>query len=117
MKGPASTFTPINLFNAKLNKNAKTEFSFPKDYNTAILVIEGSIKLNSELVAENNFVLMANDGENFNIQALENAIVLIMSGKPIDEPISAYGPFVMNTEEEIVKAFDDFNSGKFGHLE
>ncbi|MCK9254988.1 MAG: pirin family protein [Bacteroidales bacterium] len=117
VKGPASTFTPINLFNAKLNKNAKTEFSFPKDYNTAILVIEGSIKLNSELVAENNFVLMANDGENFNIQALENAIVLIMSGKPIDEPISAYGPFVMNTEEEIVKAFDDFNSGKFGHLE
>lgn len=95
VKGPASTFTPINLFNAKLNKNAKTEFSFPKDYNTAILVIEGSIKLNSELVAENNFVLMANDGENFNIQALENAIVLIMSGKPIDEPISAYGPFVM----------------------
>lgn len=117
VKGPASTFTPINLFNARLNKNAKAEFSFPKDYNTAILVIEGSIKLNSELVAENNFVLMANDGENFNIQALENAIVLIMSGKPIDEPISAYGPFVMNTEEEIVKAFDDYNSGKFGHLE
>lgn len=60
---------------------------------------------------------MANDGENFTIEASEDSVVLVLSGAPIDEPIAAHGPFVMNTKEELKEAFNDFNNGKFGYLE
>ena len=118
VKGTASTFSPVNLLNAKLNMGAKTEFSFPQHYNTALLVIEGSIKVNDgETVPENHFVLFENDGEQFTVEALENSIVLVLSGEPINEPIAAQGPFVMNTREELVQAIQDFHNGKFGVLE
>ncbi len=118
IRGSASTFTPINLFNAKLNKGAKVDFSFPAHYNTAMLVVEGRIKVNdSESVPTDHFVLFGNEGETFSVQASENAILLILSGEPINEPIVASGPFVMNTREELAQAFDDFKNGKFGYLE
>ena len=71
----------------------------------------------SEEVPTDYFTLMANNGEDFNIQATEDAIVLLLSGEPINEPIAAHGPFVMNTRQELVQAFNDFNEGKFGFLE
>ncbi|RXR19018.1 pirin family protein [Flavobacterium amnicola] len=118
VKGPASTFTPVNMQNAKLNSGGKADFSFPAHYNTALLVIEGSVKVNdTEIVPTDHFVLFENAGEDFTIEALENAIVLVLSGEPINEPIFAHGPFVMNTREEIIQAFDDVNLGKFGYLE
>ncbi len=118
VKGAASTFTPVHLLNAKLNAGAKADFNFPANYNTALLVIEGNIKINGvETVPANHFVLFENEGEEFAIEATENAIVLVLSGEPINEPIAAHGPFVMNTRAEIVQAFDDFNHGKFGVLE
>lgn len=118
IKGAASTFSPINLFNAKLNKGAKTEFNFPAKFNTALLVIEGNITVNdSELVKVDHFVLFENKGETFTVLANEVSTVLILSGEPINEPIAAHGPFVMNTREEIMQAYDDFNKGKFGYLE
>lgn len=118
VKGAATTFTPVHLQNAKLNKGATTEFTFPATYNTALLVIEGSIKVNHEhTVATDHFVLFKNEGETFTIEALENAIVLVLSGEPINEPIATQGPFVMNTRAEIVQAIEDFNMGKFGYLE
>ncbi|TZF85869.1 pirin family protein (plasmid) [Pedobacter sp. BS3] len=117
-KGTASTFTPVHLQNAKLNKGAVVPFTFPAGYNTALLVIEGSIRVNGEEKAPaDNFVVFKNDGETFTIEALENAVVLVLSGEPINEPIAAHGPFVMNTREEIVQAFNDVNMGKFGYLE
>lgn len=117
-KGPASTFTPIHLMNAKLDKGGTATFDFPKEFNTAMIVIEGSIRVNdTETVATDHFVLMENDGETFSIEAQEQAVVLVMSGKPILEPIAAHGPFVMNTKQELVQAFQDFQSGKFGELE
>lgn len=118
VKGAASTFTPVHLQNARLNKGAKAEFSFPAEYNTAVLVIEGSIKVNEdEIAAANHFVLFQNEGEDFVIEALEDSIVLVLSGAPINEPIAAHGPFVMNTRAELVQAMEDFNMGKFGYLE
>ncbi len=118
VKGPAFTFTPVNMQNAKLNKGGKADFSFPADFNTALLVIEGSIKVNDkEIIPTDHFVLFENEGEDFTIEALENAIVLVLSGEPINEPIFPHGPFVMNTREEIIQAIDDFNNGKFGYLE
>ncbi len=118
VKGAATTFTPVHLLNAKLNKGADTTFSFPQTYNTALLVIEGSVKVNdTEDVPVNHFVLFENDGESFTVHASEDAVVLVLSGEPIHEPIAAQGPFVMNTRKEIMEAIDDYNSGKFGHLE
>lgn len=115
--GTATTFTPVNLFNAKLNKDAAVTFNFPASHNSALLVIEGSIRVNdSENVPTDHFLLFANEGEEFTITALEDSIVLLLSGEPIDEPIVAHGPFVMNTEEEIIQAINDVNMDKFGHL-
>lgn len=117
VSGPASTFTPIHLYNARLAAGGKAEFSFPAPYNTGLLVIEGNIRVNGEEAPSDHFVLMENDGERFAVEATEPSLVLILSGEPIREPIAAHGPFVMNTREELVQAFDDFNKGKFGHLE
>jgi redox-sensitive bicupin YhaK (pirin superfamily) len=118
VKGTATTFTPINMLNVKLNKGAKAEFEMPASYNTGLLVIEGSILVNGTTIGPtNHFVLMGNDGEHFTIEATEEAIVLVLGGEPIGEPIAAHGPFVMNSREEIVQAFEDFNKGKFGFLE
>ena len=117
VKGSATTFSTINLLNVKLNKNGKADFSFPAQYNTALLVIEGNITINgTEEVSTDHFALFQNDGETFNLQTDEGAIVLVMSGEKIHEPIAAHGPFVMNTRQEILQAFDDYNKGKFGFL-
>jgi len=116
-QGSASTFTPLHVMNAKLHTNASAEFSFPADYNTALLVIEGNIEVNGEEVETDHFVLFENNGENFVVTAKEEATVLVLSGEPLNEPIVAQGPFVMNTSEEIMEAIQEFSSGKFGTLE
>ena len=116
--GSASTFTPVHLFNAKLKKGRKADFQIPSNYNTALLVLKGTITVNgTEEVPLDHLALMANDGENFEIEASEDALVLLLSGEPINEPIAAQGPFVMNTREELIEAFNDFQTGKFGHLD
>lgn len=117
-KGSASTFTPVHMFNAKLKKGGNADFQFPAEYNTALLVIEGNITVNgNKETPTDHLALMANDGETFQIEASDNAIVLVLSGQPINEPIAAQGPFVMNTRQELMEAFNDFNLGKFGYLE
>jgi redox-sensitive bicupin YhaK (pirin superfamily) len=118
VKGPTFTFTPVNLFNAKLIRGAKADLSFNKNFNTGILVIEGEVKINnSRTASENYFILFGHDGEDIVIEAIEDSVILILSGEPINEPIASYGPFVMNTETEIKQAYEDFYNGKFGHLE
>lgn len=117
-KGLANTFTPIHLLNVKLKYGGKADFDFPVNYNTALLVVEGSITVNDkEKVRADHFALFENKGETFGIQAESDAVVLILSGEPINEPIAAHGPFVMNTRDELVQAFQDYNDGKFGSLE
>lgn len=116
IQGPASTFTPVHMMNAKLNKDGEASFEFPSNYNTLLLVVEGSVEVNNEKATTNQLVLFKNEGEEFKIKATEDALVLVLSGQPINEPIAAYGPFVMNTEQELIEAFNDFNAGKFGDL-
>jgi redox-sensitive bicupin YhaK (pirin superfamily) len=116
--GAASTFTPIHLFNVKINQGATASFDFPTAFNTGLLVVEGSIRVNgTDTVPTNHFVLFRNDGEEFTIQADEKSVVLVLSGEPINEPVAAAGPFVMNTRAELRQAYEDVNSGKFGYLE
>lgn len=117
VKGAATTFSPINLFNVRLNKNGKADFSFPAAFNSALLVVEGKIMVNGdEVVPADHFALFQNEGEEFDIESDEGATVLIMSGEDIKEPIAAHGPFVMNTRQEILQAFEDYQKGKFGYL-
>ncbi len=116
--GPAKTFTEVHLQNAILAKGMKVDFDFPATQNTFLIVIEGSIKVNGDaLVAVDHFVEMDKKGISFNIEATEDAKVLVASGEPIGEPIAAHGPFVMNTRDELLQAFNDYNDGKFGQLE
>jgi len=116
-KGAASTFTPVNMLNAKLASGGSATFSFPSNHNTCILVIEGEVILNdTEDVSLDHLALFKNEGETFPIKASQNSIVLILSGEPINEPIAAHGPFVMNTREQIMEAFQDYELGKFGEL-
>jgi redox-sensitive bicupin YhaK (pirin superfamily) len=118
MTGPATTFTPLNLFNAALKKGAVALFNFDKDDNTGILVLDGELKINdSELVSMDHFAYFLHDGEDIKAEAISNSMALVLSGKPIPEPIASSGPFVMNTEEEINQAYRDYYSGKFGDLQ
>lgn len=116
-KGPASTFTPMHVYNLRLKKGALLPLSFPATYNTGMLVIEGAVQVNGQTAGTDHFILTGNDGESIEVQAVEDSVVLVLSGEPIDEPIVAYGPFLMNTWDEVEKAIDDVNSGKFGWLE
>ena len=117
-KGPAASFSPLSLFNVKLKKGKGTSFSFNENHNTGLLIIKGSVTVNnSEKAPTNHFVLFKNKGKEFTLRADEDSVVLVLSGEPIDEPIASYGPFVMNTNDEIRQTIDDFNSGKFGYLD
>lgn len=118
VKGPASTFSPIHMYNIKSEAGGRSTFSFPENYNTGILVIEGEIKLhNAETVKENKFIYFGHEGETIRVEALEKSILLLLSGEPINEPVASYGPFVMNTETEIKQAYEDYYNGAFGSLE
>ncbi len=117
-KGPASSFTPLSLFNVKLNKGKGTSLSFNESHNTGLLIIKGNVTINNqERAPTNHFVLFENKGKEFTIKAEDDAEILILSGEPIDEPIASYGPFVMNTNDEIRQTIEDFNNGKFGYLD
>jgi redox-sensitive bicupin YhaK (pirin superfamily) len=116
VKGPASTYTPVNLFDIRLNKDGSFKGTIPSSHNTALLVVNGSIEVNGQMAAQHSFVLFENDGEEIEIKAKENAVVLLLSGEPINEPIASYGPFVMNTQEEIYDAIEEFQAGKYGVL-
>lgn len=117
VKGAASTFTPIEMYNARLKKGASVAFDLPSTFNTGILVVEGEIKVNGEKATADHFILFKNEGEVISIQANEDSVAFVISGDPINEPIAAYGPFLMNTHEELEQALEDFNQGKFGVLQ
>lgn len=118
IKGPARTFTPINLFDVRLREGGKATFSFPAKENAALLVMKGTLVIQGEQRAtENELVVFANEGERFELEAESDTHVVLLNGEPIREPIAQYGPFVMNTKQELVQAVEDFNEGRFGQLE
>ena len=117
-KGPAVTFTPINMFDILLQPQGRIDLSFLAHENTALVVLKGNARINKATnAAALDFVLFENDGENFAAAAKPETHLLLLNGEPIHEPAVQYGPFVMNTKQEIREAIEDFNSGKFGHLD
>lgn len=116
-KGPAQTFTPMNVWDLRLTASGSTTVSAPAGWNTALIVLNGQIKVNSERVVQDGaMVVLSAQGSDCFIETLSDASVLLLSGEPIDEPVVGYGPFVMNTRSEIEQAIHDFNSGKFGEM-
>jgi redox-sensitive bicupin YhaK (pirin superfamily) len=114
-RGPASTFTPINLWDLRLNAGGVAEFTLPQGQTTALLVLQGGVKINDPKLAQaRDFVLFENGDGQIRLEAAENSILLLLSGEPIAEPVVQYGPFVMNTEEEIYQAVEDYRSGRMG---
>ena len=116
-KGPAFTFTPMEVYNARLHMGGQATLTLPAHYNTGLLVIQGSAFINGQDIAADHFVLFKNEGEEITLVAKEDSIILVLSGEPIDEPIAAYGPFLMNTWPEVEQAIQEVNAGKFGYLE
>jgi quercetin 2,3-dioxygenase len=116
-KGPAKTFTRINIYDAKLKGGVELNLNLPDGDNTALVILEGNLLINEEQqVRTGDMVILGRTGTDVSIESNNEAHVLVLSGEPIAEPISAYGPFVMNTKQEILEAIDDYNAGKFGTL-
>jgi redox-sensitive bicupin YhaK (pirin superfamily) len=116
VKGPAATYSPVNLLDIQLKQGASIHFNIPASHNTAALIINGTAIIDDRLVAEHSFVLFKNEGDEISIKADSDTVILLMSGEPLNEPIASYGPFVMNTQEEIYEAIEEFQAGKFGNL-
>jgi redox-sensitive bicupin YhaK (pirin superfamily) len=116
VRGPAQTFTPITLLDVQLNAGGSLPLSFPAPQNTLLLVMSGRLAVNERAVGALDLVSFADTGEDIELTAQESTHLLVLSGEPIDEPVVFHGPFVMNTEAEIMRSITDFNSGKFGRL-
>jgi hypothetical protein len=116
-KGPARTFTSVNVWDLRLNAGGSVELDLPEGHNSALVVLTGHVNVGgSQAAGEARVVLLSRDGGGVTVTADEDSIVLVLTGAPIDEPIVGYGPFVMNSEAEIRKAIEDFNSGRFGQM-
>ncbi|RKN82073.1 pirin family protein [Paenibacillus ginsengarvi] len=117
VKGPALTFTPIHLFDIAFKAGGKSRFALPQTYNTAAMVLKGSATINElKQASAGDFVLFANEPGDIMIEGhTDDTLVLVLSGEPIHEPVFQHGPFVMNSREEIIQAFQDFQAGKMGN--
>jgi len=115
VKGPAKTFTPMNIYTVELKQGGAVTLNEPANFNFGMLILSGEVKVNGRAGKEKDFVLFKNEEGEAVIEAASNDVkIFVLSGEPINEPIAAGGPFVMNTREELRQANEDFNNGKFG---
>ncbi|MBV4459288.1 pirin family protein [Pseudomonas sp. COR58] len=117
-KGAARTFTPVDVWDIRLNAGKALDLDLHEGRNTALVVLRGSVQINGrEQAAVGQLALFERNGRQVTLKADADAVVLLLSGEPIDEPIVGHGPFVMNSEAEIHQAFADFQSGRFGRMQ
>ncbi len=116
IQGIAQTFSPIELYDVRFESGGTLEINIPANFTLMLLAVEWDIRVNDTIIENGNIAYFSRSGDAISIESDSIAKVLIMAGKPIDEPIAHYGPFVMNTESEIQQAFEDFHSGKMGNI-
>lgn len=114
-RGPARTFTPIEVWDVRLQQAKTTTLHLPEGHTTALVVLRGQVRVNdAQAVGAAQFVRFDRAGSQIQVQADSDASLLLLAGQPLDEPVVGYGPFVMNSREQIVQAIEDFNAGRFG---
>jgi redox-sensitive bicupin YhaK (pirin superfamily) len=113
VRGPARTFTPVNLWDVRLDADAEVTLPLSAGHNAMIAVLSGHVTVGETGVGEAEIARFSTEGEGVTLRADGDSMLLVMTGEPIDEPVFGYGPFVMNSEAEIRRAVDDFNSGRF----
>jgi hypothetical protein len=115
-EGPAKTFSPINLWDVNLGAGKSTELPLPNGHTTTFLVLSGEVEVDDKKAVEGDLAIFARNGDSITVKAKTDAKLLLMDGEPIDEPIVAQGPFVMNSRAEIQQAFEDYQLGHMGQL-
>ena len=115
-RGPARTFTPVTLLDVHLTANGRVTVTLPETHNALAIVTSGLVSAGGKHAGAGELVLFENDGARIDLVAQQDAHVLVLAGEPLGEPIVQYGPFVMNTREEIVQAIHDFEAGKLGRI-
>jgi quercetin 2,3-dioxygenase len=118
VQGPAQTFTLVNVFDVRLKAGHQMELPIPAGHNAAVVLLKGAIIVNSgdQLKGEAQIALLSAAGDGVSLDIREDSVFLVLSGEPIHEPVVSYGPFVMNTREEILQAVSDYQAGKMGQL-
>lgn len=116
IKGAASTYSPMNVVNAVIPAGKQLSMEINPDFNTGIYITKGKVNIGGQPVVISDMAVLENGGNEINITAEEDSELLLLSGKPINEPVVQYGPFVMNTMGEIKQAFLDYREGKFGNI-
>ncbi|MBA2777736.1 pirin family protein [Billgrantia kenyensis] len=117
-EGPAQTFTPIEVWDLRLEAGGETTLRIPEGHTTLLVVLEGTVQVNGDAVVRDEAVVtFTRDGDEIGLEANNDAKLLLLAGAPLGEPVAGYGPFVMNSDAEIHQAFADFQAGKFGRLE
>ena len=115
--GPARTFSPINVWDVRLGAGKTASLPQPEGWTTLVVVLAGTVQLNGETgLRPAQMATLSTEGSNIVIEANGDAKLLLLAGEPIDEPVVGYGPFVMNSQQEIVQAIADFNGGRFGQM-
>ena len=116
-RGPAATFTELNVWDVRLSAGRNLTLSVPENHGAAIAVLRGAITVNgSREAGDGELILLDRSGSEIAVAAAADSMLLVLSGLAIDEPIAGYGPFVMNTRQELETAVNDFRLGKFGYL-
>lgn len=117
-KGAARTFSPVDVWDLHIKSGGKITVPTKDDRYVGLVIVRGEVVLNGKDVLKmSDLALLNQDGDSFTLEASEDSIVLYLSGDPIDEPVVGYGPFVMNSREEIIQASLDYSHGRFGNLE
>jgi redox-sensitive bicupin YhaK (pirin superfamily) len=117
VRGAARTFTPVNIFDQRMPAGSRAELPLPIGHNGGIAILRGSVTLNdTHLEGEALLAVLTPDGDGVSLQAAADSLVLVLTGEPIDEPVASYGPFVMNTREEVLQAVNDYRAGRMGRL-
>jgi redox-sensitive bicupin YhaK (pirin superfamily) len=115
-KGPARTFSPINVWDMRLQAGTQAAFDVPEGHTTLVAVLSGKLSVNGTAAQDAQVVRLAREGTRVSLEAATDAMLLVLTGEPLNEPVFGYGPFVMTSEAEIRQAIDDFNSGRFGQV-
>ena len=113
-KGPAQTFSPINLWDVRLKPGAEVTLDLPEGHTAMIAVLSGRVTADGTSAGEAEIIRFSRDGAQTKLHADDEALLLVMTGQPLHEPVVGHGPFVMTSAAEIHQAINDFNSGRFG---